>query len=64
MEQVRITVTGSQMSVVSPYSPEFPPRAKELGGKWRAPAWEFDARDEELERKLEAARIKLQELRG
>ena len=52
MDQVKVTVSGSKVSVVSPYSPEFPPRAKELGGKWRAPAWEFDARDEERVRAL------------
>lgn len=40
--------------VRSPYHPDFPPRARDLGGKWnpRAEWWWFDARDEAAVRRL------------
>lgn len=42
------------LAVESPYSPEFPPRARQLGGTWDRShgAWIFDARDEDLVREL------------
>lgn len=46
MSTIKITVAGGKLSVVSPYNPSFPAKAKALGGKWASPAWVFDARDE------------------
>lgn len=52
--EVRITVSGGRISVESPYHPEFPSRAKLLGGRWDSGTrqWTFDARDEERVRAL------------
>jgi DNA repair protein RadC len=43
-----------KIAVSSPYNPRFPPRARELGGRWDAGRlmWLFDARDEERVRAL------------
>src|SRR4051812_31627904 len=49
---VKIEVDGNALRVVSPYDPAFVSRAKALGGKWSAPAWVFDARDEGRVREL------------
>lgn len=40
---------GPRISVISPFSPEMPPKARELGGRWdrQRSAWIFDARDRE-----------------
>ncbi len=32
--------------VYTPYHPDFPSAARDMGGQWRSPAWVFDARDE------------------
>ena len=40
------------VTVESPYNPNFPKRARALGGKWKAPLWIFDARDEKRVRDL------------
>lgn len=37
---------GRTITVESPYNPEFVQTAKDLGGKWTAPHWIFDARTE------------------
>ena len=54
MSQVTITTSGSSLTVLSPYNPSFPGRAKALGGKWEAgrKAWVFDGRDEARVREL------------
>lgn len=51
---VTISVASGRVSVVSPYNPSFPARAKRLGGRWDAAskAWTFDARDESRVRKV------------
>ena len=45
---------SKSIEVHSPYHPDFPSRARDLGGKWnsRAELWSFDARDEEHVRAL------------
>lgn len=51
---IKVTVSNSSLSVVSPYHPSFPSKAKDLGGKWNPDrrAWIFDARDESRVRDL------------
>ncbi len=47
-QQVTVLDSGvGRIVVLSPYHPEFPARAKKLGGKWDAGqgAWTFDRRD-------------------
>lgn len=46
---VKITTDEKRVFVSAPYNPDFPHRAKRLGGKWSAKgkAWAFDIRDEE-----------------
>ncbi len=49
---VSVEVAGGRLLVRAPYNPDFPDRAKPLGGKW-APAekaWAFDPRDEAVVR--------------
>jgi hypothetical protein len=45
---IEITRTETTLHVVTPFHPDFPRKAKALGGKWHADskAWQFDARDE------------------
>lgn len=43
---IQTTVSATQIRVVSPYLPAFVSAAKRLGGRWSAPAWVFDVRDE------------------
>jgi hypothetical protein len=54
MSTVNLTITGSTLSVASPFHPEFPAAARNLGGKWHAASktWRFDARDETRVRAL------------
>jgi hypothetical protein len=47
-----ITTTNTQISVASDYNAGFVSAAKDLGGKWRAPCWVFDIRDEDRVRAL------------
>ena len=49
-----ITRQGERIALRSPYSPNYPPRAKELGGRWDPldRVWTFDARNEQLVRSL------------
>lgn len=46
MTTVQTSVSATQIRVVSPYLPAFVSAAKRLGGRWSAPAWVFDVRDE------------------
>lgn len=54
MSTVTISTTGNNLQVASPYHPDFPARARALGGKWVATskAWSFDPRDEPAVRAL------------
>jgi len=56
MAQIRITPEGSKLTMTSPYHPDFPARARKLGGRWDGgrKLWVFDARD--LERVKELCR--------
>lgn len=45
MSAVVLQVADHQLIVKSPYHPDFPGLARQLGGKWRPPHWIFDARD-------------------
>lgn len=51
---VTTTLTDGKLSVQSPYHPDFPKRARKLGGKWDGGSkrWSFDARDEPRVREL------------
>lgn len=49
---VSIKAAGSEIRVSSSYSPAFVVGAKRLGGRWAAPNWVFDARDEQRVREL------------
>jgi hypothetical protein len=48
------TSADGRIAVQSPYHPEFPAAARNLGGKWdaRSKTWCFDARDESRVREL------------
>jgi hypothetical protein len=54
MNEIKITVQGDKITTQTPYNPDFPARAKKLGGKWQAStkSWMFDARDEGRVREL------------
>jgi len=43
---VSIVPNGSELKVTTPYHPEFVAFARSRNGKWIAPVWIFDARDE------------------
>lgn len=44
---VKIETTDETISVTSEYNSEFVDAARNLNGKWKAPAWVFDIRDED-----------------
>jgi len=46
---VNITTEGTATTVETPYHPDFPAKARQLGGKWDGSrkVWTFDSRDEE-----------------
>lgn len=48
MTQITITHTDGRLIVSSPYTPEWSPAARKVGGKWHpdTKTWSFDARDE------------------
>lgn len=46
------TLGGNAITVSTPYHPDFPRRARSLGGKWNSALWVFDARDESRVRQL------------
>lgn len=43
---IRISLNGAALAVVSPYNVDFVEAAKNLGGKWRDGQWVFDSRNE------------------
>jgi hypothetical protein len=49
---VKISLTSGKIRCETLYHPEFPAAARDMGGKWAAPAWTFDARDEQRVRDL------------
>lgn len=49
---IKINISNGKMSVASPYNTEFVTGAKKLAGKWAAPWWVFDARNETAVREL------------
>jgi len=49
---VTIQIDSSKLSVKAPYHPDFPAKARSLGGKWDNVMWNFDARDETRVRAL------------
>lgn len=51
---VTIVTSPTTVTLITPYNPGLPARARTLGGKWNAAqkAWIFDARDEDLVREL------------
>src|SRR5690606_25910046 len=51
---MKVTVENNQVIVSAPYHPDFPPRARKLGGKWDAykKVWKFDYRDEDRVRNV------------
>jgi len=54
MGNVKITTNGNKITLSSPYHPNLPKRAKDLGGKWNGDArtWQFDVRDGERVRQM------------
>ena len=44
---MKITTTATTISVEAPYNAAFVSAAKRLGGKWSAPKWVFDIRNEQ-----------------
>ena len=48
---VNVKVENGTVKVESPYNSEWISRARELGGRWKAPCWEFDQTHEQLVRK-------------
>lgn len=52
MNKINITTTTESIAVQAPYHATFVARARDLGGKWRAPSWVFDVRDENRIREL------------
>lgn len=50
--QVSVTVDGGKAFVDSPYHPDFPAKARRIGGAFKARRWVFDARDEQRVREL------------
>lgn len=54
MSDVKVTASEDKVTVESPYNPEFPSKARALGGKWSGSkrVWTFDVRDEERVRAL------------
>jgi len=52
MATVNVKVENGKVMVESPYNPQFPAKARELGGKWTGSEWQFDSRDEARVREL------------
>lgn len=48
MTQITITQTDGRIITSTPYTPDWAPAAKRIGGKWQpdTKTWSFDARDE------------------
>ena len=45
---IKVIKENSLLKVNAPYNTEFVARAHQMGGKWAAPYWQFDARDEQV----------------
>lgn len=52
MKTIQVLRDANAIRVVSPYLPAFVAAAKRLGGRWQAPAWVFDVRDEPRVREI------------
>lgn len=54
MTEIKVVTVGEKLHVRSPYNPEFPRKAKTLGGRWNAghKTWVFSVRDETRVRDL------------
>uniref|UniRef100_UPI003F493CAD hypothetical protein n=1 Tax=Amycolatopsis sp. CA-096443 TaxID=3239919 RepID=UPI003F493CAD len=52
MNDITITADGDTIVVRSPYYPDWPAKARKLGGRYTGEGWTFDARDEERVRDL------------
>lgn len=53
MQTVNIKKTeDGKLLAYSPYNPNLPPKAKQLGGRWNGECWTFDSRDEERVKEL------------
>lgn len=52
MADITITNDGTTVTARTPYHPDFPKKARAIGGKFRGGAWTFDARDEQRVRDL------------
>ena len=50
--KLNIITIGKTSSVLCPYNPEFVRKAKNLGGKWHKPYWQFSSLDEPRVREL------------
>ncbi|WP_164964328.1 hypothetical protein [Rubrivivax sp. JA1026] len=46
MKTIQVLRDANAIRVISPYLPAFVAAAKRLGGRWQAPAWVFDIRDD------------------
>lgn len=49
---IKIVTANGVTKAVTPYHPDFPSSARALGGRWVAPTWLFDQRDEQRVRDL------------
>jgi len=49
---VKIDIEGKKIKVTSPYHPDFPKSAAQIGGRWNGRQWIFDSRDETRVRDL------------
>lgn len=49
---IQITRQNDTIAVTSPYHPDFPAQARNLGGKWVDKTWQFDQRDDSRVREL------------
>lgn len=54
MTDITLTTSGNTLTVVTPFDPSMPTRAKKIGGRWNPAqrAWTFDSRDEQRVRDL------------
>lgn len=49
---IKIKKVENKIKAYSPYNPDLPKRARNLGGKWNGACWVFDYRDEKRVREL------------
>ncbi|MBF6333586.1 hypothetical protein [Nocardia transvalensis] len=55
MNTVTVTTDSGKTTVQAPYHPNWPSKARALGGEWSGSAWVFDSRDEDRVRQLARA---------